>query len=102
MPDISDQLEAFSEQAKPDAYSNHVDLFGLDELRAHQRGEKVGKAPKSAKTRNARSKRAGKPKRDFTPEQLDDILNSTDTLTAIAERNGITREAVRLRRLNRK
>lgn len=51
-----DQLKALEAHALTDQYSNHVLLTGLDQLRAHQRGEKVGKPVSQRKSNPRRAK----------------------------------------------
>lgn len=62
MTDPIDQLKAFEAHAKTDQYSNHVLLTTLDELRAHQRGEKVGKPVKAVVKKERPEKPATPPK----------------------------------------
>lgn len=85
MTEEFDQLKALQADERVNLSSNYVDLYGLDELRAHQRGEKVGKPDRSRKQR----------KKLFTPEQLEDMAHSRDSLSVIARRCQTTKETVR-------
>ena len=79
----TDHIKAFLEAARPDLYTNHVDLHGLGEAREHQRGSFKGRA---LRRKNA--------KREFTPAQIHDILTSLDPFSVLAERHGTTKQTI--------
>lgn len=91
MEEPIDQLKALQADERVNLSSNYVELFGLDELRRHQRGEKVGK-PLKVKVQTRQSKKV------FTPAQLEDMAYSNDPLSVIAKRCDTSRETVRAHR----
>ena len=80
MSDEIDPLKA-SEALAISQSTGHVDLFGLDEARAHQRGENVGK-PVVIKSKR------------FSQEQIKDMMVSLDPVEVVAKRNGTNRTSV--------
>jgi hypothetical protein len=86
------------------AYSKHVLLYGLDELRAHQRGEQVGKpiASKPDPIPSLTRKRSiYRTMDDITEEEKQEILTSEENARVIAARMGIhTNRVYSIRRAN--
>lgn len=88
MSEPIDQLKAIQADERVNLSTNYVELVGLDELRRHQRGEKVGK-PRKVKDQTKQRKKL------FTPAQLEDMAYSNDPLPVIALRCGTSKETVR-------
>jgi len=80
MSEEIDHMKAFEALAISQS-TDHVDLMGLDEARAHQRGEKVGK-------------RVIMKSRRFSEQQVRDMMHSRDPVEVIARRNGTSRITV--------
>ena len=88
MDEPIDHLKTIQADERVNLSTNYVELFGLDELRRHQRGEKVGK-PRKVKDQTKQRKKL------FTPSQLEDMSYSNDPLPVIAARCGTSKETVR-------
>lgn len=82
MSENVDQLKALELDARQNLSTNHVSLYGLDELRAYQRGELV--PPPMPKT-----------KRRFTEDEIRDMTLSSDPTQVVAARNKTTQKTVR-------
>ncbi|WP_188063750.1 helix-turn-helix domain-containing protein [Sphingobium sp. KCTC 72723] len=101
--------QAFHDQALSEPYSEHVELVGLDQLRAHQRGEKVGKPVRVVTKKKRPEKPATPPKprkkpvahtrsprRRVTMEMVDIVKASSAALSQdkIAKQLGIAQSTV--------
>lgn len=90
--DEIDRLSEFEKASRESLSTNHVTFFGLAEMRAYQRGEKV-KRQRAGETK-PRGKRVA-----VTPELREAILNETGSLNDVANRLGISTTTVfRVRR----
>lgn len=78
----TDPLKEFEKYARENLSSNRVDLRGLDQARAHQRGENVGKPVTVRSTR-------------FTKAQIRDMMTSEDNVYEVADRNNASHITVR-------
>jgi hypothetical protein len=92
MDDTTDQLAALQADERVNLSSGYLDFVGLDEVRRHQRGERVGK-PRKVREQTKQRKKV------FPPQQLEDMAYSTDPLSVIAKRCDTTKETVRAHRL---
>ena len=81
MSEDIDHLKAFDRASRENLSTNYVDLFGLDELRAHIRADKMGRPAEPPKS-------IRQSKRQFTPDQIRDMETSMDPLAVIAKRVG--------------
>lgn len=100
-----DQLKALEADALTDQYSNHVLLTGLDQMRAHQRGKKVGKAikkpvPKKRASRLAVPKHERKPTKkrgakQTIPESVIEAIRQQDgPMARVAKMFGVSSTTV--------
>lgn len=80
-----DHLKAFEKASRENLSSNHIDLIGLDELRAHQRGENVGKPA---------GRRRGRASCEVSPELIIAVRQSRCTQLEIAYKFGISQATV--------
>lgn len=85
MSEDIDHLKAFERASRENLSTNHIDLIGLDELRAHQRGENVGKPSGRRRVRASC---------EVSPELILAVKQSRCTQIEIAYKFGISQATV--------